>query len=119
MTFFVNGKDFSNMVQDKTDFFETPRQIYGDSSIMVRNGDQEWDYLATKLDFSVSIKPLKAADLKELIEEILIVPCLVRYESFRGEREVFARATPSSIQKLMNYQGTTIHGNCTIQFEEK
>lgn len=87
---------------------------------MHKDGSQTWDYVTTKFDPSFSLKPIRRERIRELLMALTqSVPVLIEYTGIKGETQVFARPTPSTVEFLTNWNGERIYGNATITFEER
>lgn len=115
----INSTDYSALLT-KYEWVETPRQIDGANTGTAINGDQIFDIIATKYDFSHGCRPLTAASYKSLCDLMELNPVVVEYDSAatNGNRSVTARLTVSAANLVID--GTTNYYNgITLKFTQK
>ena len=122
MIFRINNKDFSAYIQQKVDVIETPRRIVGDNAFTALDGTYNEDYVTTKYDISVRLKPLPAGIVASILEELQLPYVTVIYTSVwapDGARRIRAVPTASTVRFLTEYAGGRIYGDVVMGFTER
>lgn len=121
MTLIINGVDYSEYIQQKTDITETPRRITGANSGTALDGTYIEDYVTTKYDPSFRAKPMPAGKIAELLAACESGYVTLRYFSGRenGIRAILAVPTASTVQFLTQYAESAIYGGLVLSFKEK
>lgn len=121
MTLIIDGVDFSDFIQQKTDIVERPRYIDGKGIGTAINGNAIFDRIATKYDVSFLLKPMPAENIREIIRACEANESEVQYTSvlFDTERSIKAQLSISAVRYLTESNGNRIYGECSIVVSEK
>lgn len=122
MIFRINNKDFSAHIQSKVDVVETPRRIVGRNAFTALDGTYNEDYVTTKYDLSVRLKPLPAGTVTSILEELQLPYVTLIYTSVwapDGARRIRAVPTASTMRFLTEYAGGRIYGDVVLGFTER
>lgn len=115
----INGTDYSQLLT-KYEWVETPRQIDGPNAGTAINGDEIYDIVATKCDFSHGCRPLTGASYNALCALMAQNPVTVEYDSAftNAVRTVQARMTVTAASLVID--GTVKYYNgITLNFKQK
>ena len=122
MIFRIGGIDFSGYIQNKVDIVETPRRITGPNAFTALDGTYNEDYITTKYDVSVRMKPLPDRLVTDLLYQLQLPYVSVFYTSMwtpGGMRRIRAVPTASTVRFLTNYAGERIYGDVVLSFTER
>lgn len=109
----IDGVDFSDCIQQRTDIQETPDYINGPNTGKSKVGTPIWDRVNTTYGFSQPLKPLPRERYEQLARACEPNEVTLTYKSFlaAGTRTVRAQLSLSRIQYATEaWNGMIYHG---------
>lgn len=122
MIFRINDIDFSGYIQQKVGVVEKPRRISGPNSFTALDGTLNEDYVTTKYDVEVMMKPLPDRLVYDLLYQLQLPYVTLFYTSYMipgGMRRIRAVPDPSTVRYLTEYAGERIYGDVRLSFTER
>jgi len=119
-TLIINGTDFSEYIQQKTDIKESMRRITGEAEDLAVDGTMITDLVAIKWDPAFLLKPLRKSDMQTLLTLMQQEKVSLQYTSVVSNTIRVIEAEPASIsvQYATTWNGEDIYAPTPISFLE-
>lgn len=119
-TLIINGQDFSEYIQQKTDIKETMRKIVGPAQDTAVDGTEILDLLKVKWDPSFLLKPLPKSRMQQLISMMEMEKVTLQYTSITANtlRSIDAEPLSITVQYATTWNGEDIYADTPISFAE-
>lgn len=116
----INGTDFSDYIQQKTDIKESMRRIVGEAQDMAVDGTTIPDLIRIKWDPSFMLRPMPKSMMQQLLDVMELEQVSLVYTSVKSNttRSIDAIPVAMTVQYATTWNGEDIYADTPIAFEE-